>query len=293
VNATKQITRPCHRVPAVHSKSVIAVHMTRQCKAAPFNGRTVLTINRARVRVFHVGALATVTSDPLKTSTCHSNKLQTGRLFVDTLLFVVDGRALHICREPAAISVVLSRLEAYQCPSRSGIDENSRSRSSFSKLQTSWIADVAPSKWPFHCRPEKSGNSVKPLYRARRALGRPSPASAARVCSIGRRPPSRRLSVHAKPARLRHRWCRLGSRAPLGRHLRHWQHWLRRRSRLQDQSVRLGGGLEYKLFEHVRIRGEYLHYDFGSTSFAFQPIITINNKFRDDVARGALIFSFN
>jgi outer membrane immunogenic protein len=56
-----------------------------------------------------------------------------------------------------------------------------------------------------------------------------------------------------------------------------------------------GGGLEWKVpgFDHVRIRGEYLHYDFGSTSFAFQPIITINNKVTDDVARGALIFSFN
>jgi outer membrane immunogenic protein len=54
-----------------------------------------------------------------------------------------------------------------------------------------------------------------------------------------------------------------------------------------------GGGLEYKLFEHVRIRGEYLHYDFGSTSFAFQPILTFNNKVTDDVVRGALIWSFN
>src|SRR5215470_13061318 len=54
-----------------------------------------------------------------------------------------------------------------------------------------------------------------------------------------------------------------------------------------------GGGLEYKLFEHVRIRGEYLHYDFGSTSFAFQPSFTVNNKVTDDVARGALIWSFN
>jgi outer membrane immunogenic protein len=54
-----------------------------------------------------------------------------------------------------------------------------------------------------------------------------------------------------------------------------------------------GGGLEYKLFDHVRIRGEYLHYDFGSTSFAFQPLITINNKVTDDVVRGALIWSFN
>jgi len=54
-----------------------------------------------------------------------------------------------------------------------------------------------------------------------------------------------------------------------------------------------GGGMEYKLFEHVRIRGEYLHYDFGSTGYAFQPIITINAKTTDDVARGALIWSFN
>jgi outer membrane immunogenic protein len=57
-----------------------------------------------------------------------------------------------------------------------------------------------------------------------------------------------------------------------------------------------GGGVEFKLFEHLRLRGEYLHYDFGSTSHAFQtPIIgvNINAKTRDDVARGALIWSFN
>jgi outer membrane immunogenic protein len=54
-----------------------------------------------------------------------------------------------------------------------------------------------------------------------------------------------------------------------------------------------GGGLEYNLVQHVRVRGEYLHYDFGSTGYAFQPIITINAKTRDDVARGALIWSFN
>ncbi len=53
-----------------------------------------------------------------------------------------------------------------------------------------------------------------------------------------------------------------------------------------------GGGLEYKLFEHVRIRGEYLHYDFGSTSYAFQSEEIINFKTRDDVVRGALIWSF-
>jgi outer membrane immunogenic protein len=54
-----------------------------------------------------------------------------------------------------------------------------------------------------------------------------------------------------------------------------------------------GGGLEYKLFEHVRIRGEYLHYDFGSTGYSFQPRGTLNAKTTDDVARGALIWSFN
>jgi outer membrane immunogenic protein len=53
-----------------------------------------------------------------------------------------------------------------------------------------------------------------------------------------------------------------------------------------------GGGLEYKLVEHIRIRGEYLHYDFGSTGYAFQPILTLNAKTTDDVARGALIWSF-
>jgi outer membrane immunogenic protein len=63
-----------------------------------------------------------------------------------------------------------------------------------------------------------------------------------------------------------------------------------------------GGGMEFKLGflgfgDHLRLRGEYLHYDFGSTTYAFQtPIgigVNINNKTRDDVARGALIWSFN
>lgn len=54
-----------------------------------------------------------------------------------------------------------------------------------------------------------------------------------------------------------------------------------------------GGGVEWQVLQHLRLRGEYLHYDFGSTSFAFQPIITINAKVTDDVVRGALIWSFN
>jgi outer membrane immunogenic protein len=59
-----------------------------------------------------------------------------------------------------------------------------------------------------------------------------------------------------------------------------------------------GGGMEFKLFQHLRLRGEYLHYDFGSTGYSFQSRGittggTINAKTRDDVARGALIWSFN
>src|SRR5262249_35753946 len=59
-----------------------------------------------------------------------------------------------------------------------------------------------------------------------------------------------------------------------------------------------GGGLEFKVFEHVRLRGEYLHYDFGSTSYSFQEFpatsgpSAFNFKTRDDVVRGAFIWNF-
>jgi outer membrane immunogenic protein len=53
-----------------------------------------------------------------------------------------------------------------------------------------------------------------------------------------------------------------------------------------------GGGLEYKLTQHILLRGEYLHYDFGSVGYAFQPIVTINAKLNVDVARGGLSFKF-
>jgi outer membrane immunogenic protein len=53
-----------------------------------------------------------------------------------------------------------------------------------------------------------------------------------------------------------------------------------------------GGGLEYKFAQNWLIRGEYLHYDFGVDSFAFQPILTINAKTTVDVARGALSYKF-
>ncbi len=58
-----------------------------------------------------------------------------------------------------------------------------------------------------------------------------------------------------------------------------------------------GAGGEYKLMQNLRIRAEYLHYDFGSTTYAFQtPFIlgvNVNAKTTDDVVRGALIWSFN
>jgi outer membrane immunogenic protein len=53
-----------------------------------------------------------------------------------------------------------------------------------------------------------------------------------------------------------------------------------------------GGGLEYKFAQNWLISGEFLHYDFGSDSFAFQPILTINTKTTVDVARGALSYKF-
>jgi outer membrane immunogenic protein len=53
-----------------------------------------------------------------------------------------------------------------------------------------------------------------------------------------------------------------------------------------------GGGLEYKLTQHILLRGEYLHYDFGSVGYAFEPIGTVNAKLTVDVARGGLSFKF-
>jgi outer membrane immunogenic protein len=58
-----------------------------------------------------------------------------------------------------------------------------------------------------------------------------------------------------------------------------------------------GGGIEFKLSEHLRLRGEYLHYDYsGASHYAFQvpggDSAAINFKTRDDVARGALIWIF-
>ena len=49
-----------------------------------------------------------------------------------------------------------------------------------------------------------------------------------------------------------------------------------------------GAGLEYKLVDHVLLRAEYLHYDFGKTTFdAFD-----NVKETVDVVRGGLSYKF-
>lgn len=53
-----------------------------------------------------------------------------------------------------------------------------------------------------------------------------------------------------------------------------------------------GGGLEWKIMQNISLRGEYLHYDFGSVGYAFSPIGTVNAKLTVDVARGALNFRF-
>ena len=49
-----------------------------------------------------------------------------------------------------------------------------------------------------------------------------------------------------------------------------------------------GGGLEYKLIEHLLLRAEYLHYDFGKTTF---PNFD-NVKNTVDVVRGGLSYKF-
>jgi len=53
-----------------------------------------------------------------------------------------------------------------------------------------------------------------------------------------------------------------------------------------------GAGLEWRFTQTMSLRGEFLHYDFGSVGHAFQPLLTINAKTTVDVARGALNFRF-
>jgi outer membrane immunogenic protein len=52
-----------------------------------------------------------------------------------------------------------------------------------------------------------------------------------------------------------------------------------------------GGGLEYKLWEHVLMRAEYLHYDFARTTYS-TPLAVINAASTVDVIRGGLSYKF-
>jgi outer membrane immunogenic protein len=53
-----------------------------------------------------------------------------------------------------------------------------------------------------------------------------------------------------------------------------------------------GGGLEYKLWEHVLVRGEYLHYDFAKTTYSFPLVGGVNATSTVDVVRGGLSYKF-
>jgi outer membrane immunogenic protein len=52
-----------------------------------------------------------------------------------------------------------------------------------------------------------------------------------------------------------------------------------------------GGGLEHKLWEHVLVRVEYLHYDFGKTTYV-TPAFTTNASTTIDVVRAGLSYKF-
>jgi len=51
-----------------------------------------------------------------------------------------------------------------------------------------------------------------------------------------------------------------------------------------------GAGLEYKLFEHVLVRAEYLHYDLGKTTYGSD--LSVNAATTVDVARGGISYKF-
>jgi outer membrane immunogenic protein len=52
-----------------------------------------------------------------------------------------------------------------------------------------------------------------------------------------------------------------------------------------------GAGAEYRLFEHLLLRAEYLHYDLGTATFALGST-AINVKTNVDVVRGGISYKF-
>jgi outer membrane immunogenic protein len=53
-----------------------------------------------------------------------------------------------------------------------------------------------------------------------------------------------------------------------------------------------GGGLEYKVWGNFIARAEYLHYDFGKTTYSFPDFATKDAKTSVDVARAGLSYKF-
>jgi outer membrane immunogenic protein len=53
-----------------------------------------------------------------------------------------------------------------------------------------------------------------------------------------------------------------------------------------------GTGLEYKLWNHVLVRAEYLHYDFGDITYNLPMFGVINTSSTVDVVRGGLSYKF-
>lgn len=53
-----------------------------------------------------------------------------------------------------------------------------------------------------------------------------------------------------------------------------------------------GAGLEYKLWEHVLVRAEYLHYDFAATAYSFPLLISPNASSKIDAVRGGVSYKF-
>jgi outer membrane immunogenic protein len=53
-----------------------------------------------------------------------------------------------------------------------------------------------------------------------------------------------------------------------------------------------GGGLEYKIWGNFIARAEYLHYDFGKTTYSFPNFTTKDASTSVDVARGGVSYKF-
>jgi outer membrane immunogenic protein len=53
-----------------------------------------------------------------------------------------------------------------------------------------------------------------------------------------------------------------------------------------------GAGLEYKLWDHVLVRAEYLHYDFGNITYNVPQFGIVNTSNTVDIVRGGVSYKF-